>query len=97
MMILSFRPLPPPTPPAPRRIQSGTRTVPSLNSSLIYCFFLWNRYTRREGSNIFASGAAKWAPALKIVEYPEVMGPCFVILSLFASKGITVNVNAKAY
>lgn len=74
MIILSFPPTPP---PGPWRIQTGTRSVPSLNSSLIYCFFLWNQYTRREESNIFANGAAKWAPALKIVEYPEVTGAVF--------------------
>lgn len=59
--------------------------------------FIETLYTRREESNIFANPPAKWVSPLNIVEYPGVMGPCFVILYLFASKAITVNLVGKSY
>lgn len=55
-------------------------------------------YMRREESNIFANPPAKWvSPPLNIVESLRVMGPCFVILYLFASKAIAVNRAGKSY
>lgn len=36
-------------------------------------------------------------PALNIVERPEVTGPCFVTLYLFASKAVTVNLAGKSF
>lgn len=53
---------------------------------------------RREESYIFANPPAKWvSPPLNIADCPGVTGPCFVILYLFASKAITVNLAGKSY